>query len=66
MTNAAAELAEMVSMPVRAFLDSDYSNSTMRAKVKEVSMPVRAFLDSDTVRILAFSDVGFNARQGIS
>jgi len=58
-----------VSMPVRAFLDSDTSViSRVLPAGGFVSMPVRAFLDSDLVDLLfaLFNMVGFNARQGIS
>ncbi len=42
----------IVSMPVRAFLDSDGAYIGVRSPVKSVSMPVRAFLDSDGTRLL--------------
>ncbi len=43
--------ADFVSMPVRAFLDSDGSGATAKTSLrKPVSMPVRAFLDSDRNR----------------
>ena len=58
-----------VSMPVRAFLDSDAGGvGRTAAAVLEVSMPVRAFLDSDCPG-RCFDEIpgrGFNARQGIS
>jgi len=41
-------------MPVRAFLDSDYSVLGIRRYQWSVSMPVRAFLDSD--RLSAWDD----------
>jgi len=40
----------MVSMPVRAFLDSDRSPELVeKGRAMGVSMPVRAFLDSDEI-----------------
>ena len=36
-----------VSMPVRAFLDSDPMERSRKSTMYPVSMPVRAFLDSD-------------------
>ena len=58
-----------VSMPVRAFLDSDAGGvGRTAAAVLEVSMPVRAFLDSDWLdpHLKQWSAFCFNARQGIS
>jgi len=58
-----------VSMPVRAFLDSDIPPWCPLTKWRRVSMPVRAFLDSDRFRVCHGdfrTDVRFNARQGIS
>ena len=48
-----------VSMPVRAFLDSDQLHpQTLRSFSRTVSMPVRAFLDSDPTKTLALIIVG--------
>ncbi len=38
---------QLVSMPVRAFLDSDLIRCGRTHRPQTVSMPVRAFLDSD-------------------
>ncbi len=40
-------MKHLVSMPVRAFLDSDVAMLCLRGVEVSVSMPVRAFLDSD-------------------
>jgi len=61
--------AGSVSMPVRAFLDSDHILSFLYiTSIRYVSMPVRAFLDSDqTIRsVSGYRRMRFNARQGIS
>ncbi len=60
---------ELVSMPVRAFLDSDINLSRLaRRRSTTVSMPVRAFLDSDPFFPPPEepAEQRFNARQGIS
>ncbi len=57
-----------VSMPVRAFLDSDDTSAACWDTAPIVSMPVRAFLDSDRYHCkpLHHNGCSFNARQGIS